>query len=171
MTQKKLARSTVVINESEADYVLRHSVKILKNVVNISVTKSNRTPRWVWPMIGVANRPYPVQSPVLKGKRRWNHRGSAVRTSGFLMVASLRHGNTQERPLGFWSRPGSRRGGGRTMLAGEEGRLKKRARSVLRISSRYRPKMPKTVNNTATWRFIWFKIGIKLKIFQRLDEI
>ena len=39
------ASLTPAINESEADYVLRHSVKILKNVVNISVTKSNRTPR------------------------------------------------------------------------------------------------------------------------------
>ena len=35
-------------------------------------------------------------------------------------------------------------------VAGEEGMLKKRARSVLRISSRNRPKMPKTVNDTAT---------------------
>ena len=49
----------------------------------------------------MANRLYPVQSPVLKGGKE------DERTSGFLMVAAARArrlpslpGNTQERPLG-----------------------------------------------------------------------
>ena len=167
MTQKKLARSTVVNYDSEAEAAYCVTLqKDLKNDVAAAAAEGN-----------VAFDRAGVGSDLLTGRIRFARRrflkgGKKMRpglllSSGFLMVVV--HGNTQQRPLGLWPPAGKRRRararGAAAMLSGGAMEEVEKARAQRTTHQQQKPaEIPKTFISVAAEGYFCFTIRYPSKI-------